>query len=310
MVLLLIACLGLFACTPADKPDFPSEPIRTITGWLGGSSQFLEAIANEARHTLGVPIEIVNVVGREGMDAIREFQAAPKDGYTILTINDMHFSYFAQGRIDIDPSQDWIPILIGNLAISQIYIRTDNQRYSDWDELLAYAKDHGELRVATVGTLLDMEGRLIRNLERTFGVRFQQVSYERAPERYASLLEGHTDLLIEQPGDVKEFIEAVELKPILTLWTQRVEGFESVPTARERGADFVPLLRIRGLAVSKGTPKDRIEILKAGFRAAFNSQTFQHHLKERTLDLVPYPDDPVTTIREQIEIYKKLYPGL
>ena len=85
----------------------------------------------------------------------------------------------------------------------------------------------------------------------------------------------------------------------------RIKGFENVPTAKEKGADFAPLMRIRGLAAPKGTPQERIAYLREAFQSAFNSAGFQEHLRENSLDLVPYPDDPVATINEQVEIYKK-----
>ena len=87
-------------------------------------------------------------------------------------------------------AEDWVPILIGNVAISQIYIRPEDQRYSNWDELVAYAKDSPRLKVASVGTPLDLEGLSIAGLERAFGVQFQQVPYDRAAERNASLMVG------------------------------------------------------------------------------------------------------------------------
>ena len=110
-----------------------------------------------------------------------------------------------------------VPLLIGNLAVSQIYIRTDDARYSDWDELAAYAREQPGLKVALVGTPLDMEGLLITNLEEALNLQFEQHSYEKSTERYAAFMSGQTDILIEQIGDVRKFVEGGQFKPILTL---------------------------------------------------------------------------------------------
>ena len=307
IIFLLLASMGLLACAPPKTPEFPSKAINIITGWTGGSTKFSEVIANEAGRIFGVPVEVIDKEGNGGIDSIEAFQVASQDGYTLICTNDLYASSFAQGRIGVNPSKDWVTILIANLSISQIYILTDDQRYSNWDELLAYAKEHSGLKVATVGSSLDLEGLSISSLERSFGIKLQQVSYGKAPERYASLLGGQTDLLIEQPGDVKKFLDTRKFKPILSLWDEPVRGFEDVPTAGEKGADLVPLLRIRGLALPKGTPQDRIEKLKTVFHAAFESQTFQQYLKDYTLDLLPYPDDPVAFMKEQVNAYKDLY---
>jgi branched-chain amino acid transport system substrate-binding protein len=287
--------------------SFPSKPIRIITGWLGGSEQFLNEIAAEAEKVLGVPVVLVNKVGNDGADATQAFQTSPADGYTLINMIDFHSADFASGKTDINPAADWIPILIGNIAITQIYIRADETRYSNWDELAAYAKGHPELKVATVGSPLYLEGLYTAGLEQAFGIQFEQVSYERSAERYASLVGGQTDLLIEQPGDIKEFLDNGKFKPVLTLWKERVKGFENVPTAKEKGAELAPILRTRGLALLKNTPPDRVEILRAGFQSAFKSDGFQKHLEENLLNLISYPDDTAAFMREQIEIYQQIY---
>lgn len=307
MALLLVAGIGLTSCGKDEGEEFPSEPISIISGWLGGTEQFLNAIAPEAEEELGVPVVVDKILGNEGLDAIREFQTVAPDGYTLLAILDLDAAAFAQGLTDVNPAEDEVPILIGNVAISQIYIRADEPRYSDWDELVAYASEHATLKVATIGDPFNLENLSLASLEQAFGVVFQQVPYDLSPERYASLVEGQTDLLIDQPGDLKEFLDSGQFKPILTLWNERVKGFEDVPVPTEKGADFTPLLRIRGLAAPKGTPQDRIEELVEAFNDAFGSETFQQHLSERMLDLVSYPKDPVATMREQVELYQQLY---
>lgn len=290
----------------ATEVAFPSKPMVVITGFVGGSIEFVKAISAEAQKELGVSLTTVPKVGDGGLEAIKEFHSAPKDGYTLIVMRDLDASAYAQGRIAVNPAEDWVPIIVANQAISQIYIRPNDPRYSNWDELVAYARKTPGLKVATVGTPLDMEGLSLASLERGFGVQFEQAPYDVAPERYASLVEGKTDLIIEQPGDVKAFLDSGKFKPILTLWSERVKGFENVPTAREKGIDFAPLLRTRGLAAPKGTPPERIERLRAAFQAAFKSPGFQKHLRENTLDLVSYPSDPVAAMREQVELYRKL----
>ena len=308
-IVLLMAGIGVTACArgPQAEAAFPSKPIRIINGWSGGSLIFIDNIAREASETLGVSVEVVDKVGNTGLDALEEFKKAPEDGYTLVSTSDIYVSSFARGEIDINPAEDWVPLLIGNVSISQIYIRPDDQRYSSWDDLVAYAKEQPGLKIATVGTPLSMEGLIISSLEESFGVQFERAPYDHSKERYAALLGGDADLIIEQPGDVKERLESGEFKPILTLWKERVQGFEDVPTVGEKGGEFVPVLRTRGLAVSKDVPAAHIEKLRTGLRAAFNSEGYQRYLAERRLDLVPYPEDPIASTKEHIETYRRLY---
>ena len=286
---------------------FPTQEIRIVTGWLGGSEQFVRMIAAEAERLLDVPVVVVTNVGNNGLDAMREVQAAPRDGHTLLLGIDFDISLFAQGQREQDPVEDFVPLLVGNLAVTQIYIRPNDQRFSTWDELVAYAREHPGLRVATIGTPLELEGLALAGLERSFGVDFAYVPYERSPERNASLLSGETDLLIDQPGDVKDFLDTGRFRPSLTLWNERVRGFEDVPTAREKGADLEPLLRMRWLAVAGGTPPERVELLRSTFQAAFNSVVYQGYLRANMLDLVPYPADAMRAVQEELDRYRRLY---
>jgi branched-chain amino acid transport system substrate-binding protein len=231
-----------------------AETSYGATGWLGGSEQFGRDLAAEAERLLDVPMLVVTNVGNNGLDAMREVEAAPRDGHTLLLGIDFDLSLFAQGQREQDPVEDFIPLLIGSLAVTQIYIRPGDARFSTWDQLVAYAREHPGLKVATIGTPLDLEGLALAGLERSFGVDFTYVPCERSPERNASLLGGETDLLIDQPGDVKEFLDTGRLRAALTLWNERVPGFEEVPTAREKGAELEPLLRMRWLSAAAGSP--------------------------------------------------------
>ena len=54
MALLLVAGIGLTSCGKDGEGEFPSEPISIISGWLGGTEQFLNAIAPEAEEDLDI----------------------------------------------------------------------------------------------------------------------------------------------------------------------------------------------------------------------------------------------------------------
>jgi tripartite-type tricarboxylate transporter receptor subunit TctC len=316
-VLLLVVSLEMCsggrveaAAAVSKRPGFTSA-ITIEVGFAGGGlEQFARSIAAEAQRTVHVPVDVLPVVGNDGLEVVREFQSTNSIGHTLIGLQDAYAAASARGSIAIDPAEDWIPILIGEIAVSQLYIRSNEDRFSNWDEFVAYARAHPGLKVALLGSPLDLEALMIANLQQAFGIRLQPVAFDIGSQRYGSLTGGQTDLLIEQPGDVKALVDAGQIKPILTLWNERIRGSEQVPTAREKGASFTPLLRIRGLAVRKGAPRKRTAFLKAHFQAAFRSPAFQQHLHESLLDLMSYPQDPVAFVREQVESYRQLYRSL
>ena len=295
------------------KPaDFPTNPINIIVGYAagGGSDQWARSIARAAEKTLGVPVTVTNIVGDVGLDAVRDFLSTPADGHTLLSIIDIYAAAFARGEIEVDPAEDLVPLLVGNVAVSQIYIAPDDERYSSWDEVVTYAKENPGLRVPSAGTPLDLEGVSIVSLEQAFDVDLERVFIAETEERFTAPVTGAADILIEQASDVKALVNAGELKPILTLWNEPIKGSKDVPTAKDKGAEFIPLLRLRGLATHRGVPQERIDYLKAALREAFNSEEFQKDLRERSLDLVSYPEDAAAAFREQVETYQQLYETL
>ena len=94
------------------------------------------------------------------------------------------------------------------------------------------------------------------------GMQIQQISFDKGAPRYGALLGGQVDALFEQPGDVRNFLDADQFKPILTIFDERPGAFADTPTHREMGMDFDPLLRFRGFYVHADAPADRVEWLK------------------------------------------------
>jgi len=99
-------------------------------------------------------------------------------------------------------------------------------------------------------------------VERALGIKTNPISYDKPAERYASLIGGHVDVLFEQPGDVRSFLEAKQMKPALTFLRERPAAFADVPSLKDVGVDAEPLLRFRGFFVKKGTPDDRAKFLE------------------------------------------------
>ena len=319
LVPMLVALFVGAACGGGDaskgpleslKPtDFPTGPINILVGYDagGGSDRWARSIAKAAEEVFGVPVTVTNLVGNGGFDALDQFMSAPADGYSLFSIVDVYAAAYAAGETEINPAEDLVPLLVGNVVVSQIYIAANEERFSSWDEVVEYGKDKPALTVASAGSPLDLEGLSIQGLEDDFGIDLERVFISDSQARFNAAIDGTTDLLIEQPSDVIELVDAGQIIPILTLWDQRIKGFEDVPTATELGAGFPPLLRLRGIAAHKEVSQERLTYLEAALREAFNSQEFQDDLKERSMDLVDYPEDAKAAFKEQVDTYEQLY---
>ncbi|MCH8091659.1 MAG: hypothetical protein IIC57_04865 [Proteobacteria bacterium] len=197
------------------------------------------------------------------------------------------------------------------MTFSQIYIRPDDKRFNDWKSFVKYAKANpGRATIANVGNIGSMERVNMLKIEQALGFKTQQISYDKPSERYAALLGGHVDALFEQPGDIRKFMDAKKMKPILTLLKSRPSVFAKVPSLTDIGVKFKPLLRFRGFYVNKGVPKDRLKYLEWAFAEGFKSASFQTFNRSKYMHLIDSyrnTEGAKKLIEASIQTYRKVY---
>ncbi len=85
-------------------------------------------------------------------------------------------------------------------------------------------------------------------------------------ERYSAILGGHADILYEQIGDVRNFVDNKQMKPVLVFANKRDENFKDVPTV-ELG-DKVTLPQFRSIVVRAGTDPKVVKTLSDALAVA------------------------------------------
>ncbi len=300
-----------------EKPaGFGTRPLTMIVpfGAGGGSDQLARAMAKAMEEVAGISFQVVNKPGGGGTAAIPDFMLAPADGYTVLEHIDNAVSAYAAGQIRENPAVDWIPICMTQITFSQIYVRSGENRFSDWNGFLAHAKANpGKLSMANVGKVGSMELVVMEQLQGALGFKVKQIGFDKPAERYAALLGGHVDALFEQPGDVRGFLDSGQMKPILTFLPERPSAFAETPTHKEAGADFEALTRFRGFYVKKGVPANIVSFLSAACDAGFRTAGYQAFNKKKFMDLIDsYRDTAgsIALINDAVATYRGMYKKL
>ena len=297
-----------------DKPGgFPERPLTMIVpyGPGGGSGQVARAMIQGIKDTVGFDLTPDYKPGGGGMVGLKTYMAAPADGYTVLQHIDDATSGFAAGRTDVNPAKDLIPLAIAQITFSQIYIRGNETRFKDWKSFVDFAKKAGgKATIANVAGEGSMERVNMNLIAEHFGIKVQQVSFDKPAPRYAALKGGQVDAMFEQPGDVKGFLESGDFKPILSLLKDRPKAFADVPSMTDVGLAFNPLMRFRGFYVHKNTPPDRVKYLQWAFQKGYNSESFLKFNKSKFMDLIPSFRDTegaIKLINETMEVYRATY---
>ncbi|MGI9451097.1 MAG: tripartite tricarboxylate transporter substrate binding protein [Geminicoccaceae bacterium] len=312
---LTVAAAVAIPALAQEKPaDFPERPLTMIVpyGAGGGSDQLSRAMATAMEETLGQPIQVVNKPGGGGMAAVPDFMTAPADGYTLLESIDDAVTNHVSGKLAENPAADWEPLCMAQVTFSQVYIRPDDDRFSDWESFVAYAKDN-QVSVANVGNIGSMERINMLKIEQALGFQSNQIAFDKPAERYAALIGGQVDALFEQPGDVRNFLDADQMTPILSIYPERPGAFADVPTHVEAGADFEALLRFRGFYIHPDVPEDRKRFLEATCKQGFDSAGFQEFNESKYMTLIDsYRDTAgsVELINKAAETYAVVYKEL
>lgn len=318
----IVLSVGIGLCLPSvvkgmEKPGgFPSRPITMIVpyGTGGGSDQLTRAMTAALERVVKVPITVVNKPGGGGVAGLSDFFAAPADGYTLTEHIDDAPTLYAAGKIKEHPAVDWFPLCIAQITFSQIYVRPKDARFPNWDAVLKLAKEKPDkLTIANVAHAGSMERVTMYLLEKALGFKVTQVSFDKPVERYGALVGGHVDLLFEQPGDVRAYLESKDMKPVLTFLNERPKAFSEAPCLKDIKVDMKPLFRFRGFFARKGVPKPRLKYLEWAFHQAWKSESFQKFNRSKYMHLINSyrnMEDGKKLVQDTISSYKPVYKEL
>ncbi len=321
--MVLSANLAYAACAtdglPASMDGPAGYPQRALTmivpyGPAGGSGQVAQAMAQAVTELTGVSINRDHKPGGSGTVGMTAFMAAPADGYTVMEHIDDASSAYALDSSRPNPAEDLIPLVTSQITFSQIYIRSNEDRYTDWPSFVEWVKaQDGKATIANVSKEGSMERVTMKYITDATGMQIQQISFDKGAPRYGALAGGQVDALFEQPGDVRKFLDAGTFKPILTILKDAPGAFADVPSLTDAGLDFEPLFRFRGFYVHKDAPADRVEWLQWAFQKAFCETSYQQFNESKFMNLIEsYRNTEgsreliTATIKQYRDVYKEM----
>jgi tripartite-type tricarboxylate transporter receptor subunit TctC len=300
----------------AKPGGFPERALTMVVpyGPGGGSGQVAAAMAEAVTGLTSVNINRDHKPGGSGTVGMTAYMSAPADGYTVLEHIDDASSAHALDSSKPNPAVDLIPLVISQVTFSQVYIRSNETRFTDWPSFVAWVQaQDGKATIANVSKEGSMERVIMKFITDASDMQIQQISFDKGAPRYGALLGGQVDALFEQPGDVRNFLDAGNFKPILTVFNERPAAFADVPTHVEMGMDFEPLLRFRGFYVHKDAPADRVDWLKWAFQRAYCEDSYQAYNESKFMTVIDSyrdTDGAIEMINAAIGQYRDVYKSM
>jgi tripartite-type tricarboxylate transporter receptor subunit TctC len=261
-----LALLAACAAVLAQDTKFPSRPIDMIVnfGPGGGADQLGRVVSKLLEPVLGVPVPVANVAGASGNAGLIKVLASTADGYTLGTLTGLSISAWASGLGKMQV-RDFAFIAVVQSSPSMLFVPKDS-RFASYKALLDAAKANpGKLRVATAGygTLDDIAVRFLA----AKGYPMVNVPFAKPGERYLSPLGGHSEVLFEEPGDVAQFLESGQYRPIVVFGEKRHPAFADTPASAEFG-HHIDLPNWRAIVTSAKVRAETLATLNAALAKA------------------------------------------
>ena len=243
----------------------------------GGSDSVSRAASKVMEQKLGVGMPAINVPGATGNTGLtRMLSGTPDESVATLIQDTLATIPAGSAAFTLDDVQAVCRL---QEMPSGLFVRKGT--YADWGELEAAAKKHpGELQAATVGTG-GVDDIVLGALAKSQGTEFRPVPYADPAERYAALLGRSADLMYEQLGDVREYVESGDMVPLMLFWPKPVKGYEDVPLATDLGVpEEVIIPQFRGFVAPADASEDVVSRLSDACAAATKDPAFQKFQKE------------------------------
>jgi tripartite-type tricarboxylate transporter receptor subunit TctC len=299
--------IALLAAFPAGAQEkFPSRPVEFIVPWGpgGGADQLARKLAPGLEKELKVSLPVINVAGATGQTGLTKMLAQPADGYSI--------SVFIADTLalQMDPKVKWkladiVPAAIMIRQPSAFFV-AEGSPLKTWKDVEAEARKR-PLKVGVTGfgsaddlTVIYLNGK---------GLKFQSVPFPKPAERYTAILGGHADILYEQLGDVKSFLEGKHMRPVVIFADARFPSYANVPAGKEVGHTIV-INQFRSITMKAGTAAARVKAVSNALAKVAGTQDYRAWLKDQYAEEGSFigADGAPAFMRRELAVMRKYAP--
>jgi tripartite-type tricarboxylate transporter receptor subunit TctC len=273
--LIVVALLVVGAGCADPDAQYPARSIDIVTHASpgGGTDLTARSLIVGARAALGVDMAVIFKGGGGGVVAMNYVADRPRDGYTVLAITPTHLFALARGQsaISIDDlvglaraTED--PLVVTTSARGSIrslddLIQLGRRRPIKWGTGLVGGIDH--IAGLALGAAAD--------------TRVNAVPFNGGGEVAANLLGGSIDAAALNLSEALDEIGRGDFRALAVMAQERLDLIPGVPTTVELGYDAT-YATVRGYAVLRGTPLDRIARLEAGLLAGMAHPVYRSYL--------------------------------
>lgn len=277
LLLALAMLLTLAACTKTEtkQPDnqgeenntqtdgwAPDGPVTMVVAYKAGNGTDVTAriLAQYAEKYVGQTIVIENVDGGSGSIGWSQLASAEPDGMTIGFMNLPNFNSSIVKGLGTYTTDDFAAICNHVTETSLVIVRADDDRFTDIDSLVEYAKANNTVASTNGAQASNHIGA--QAFANSAGFTYTDLPQGNTADELTSLLGGEADWCVAKVADIAG---RTDVKPLASFSTERVAEYD-IPTLGEKGYYDQWLGSSRCVVAPAGVTEEMVKFYEEAFR--------------------------------------------
>ncbi|MGE0746835.1 MAG: Bug family tripartite tricarboxylate transporter substrate binding protein [Rhodospirillales bacterium] len=290
-VIASVACAAALFILPAAAQEYPSKPIKILTGFPpGGPTDIMARVLGDyLTRTWGQPSIVEARPGAAGNVAADLTVHAPPDGYTIyvggLAITTLFKALYE--KLSYDPEKDLtvISMLTRTPLVLESNLEVPSKNFAEFIALMKKEDDKLNYCSPGIGTTPHLAAELLRM---KIGAKAVHVPYRGTAACVSALLKNEVQFTMDVIQTV--VIQKDKVRPYAVTAAKRVDELPNVPTVAEVGMPDLEAYAAFALYGPPGMPKPLVEKIAAKVMEAYTDPASAQRLRNGGL----YPA-PMTT---------------
>jgi tripartite-type tricarboxylate transporter receptor subunit TctC len=268
-VLSIALASATLASAQQNASDYPSRPIRIVTGYSpGGTTDLLSRIVGiHLLQSMGQQVIVDNRPGAAAQTASQIVARSTPDGYTLLmtpsgshTVNPSLYK-----KLPYDTVRDFAAVAMV-AWVTNVILTASSSPINSMQDLIAAAKAKpGQLTYASAGngTLTHLSAEMLKSIT---GINLVHVPYKGGGQATVAIAANETNIMFGSLPSSMPFIQSKRVKALAVTSPKRASSLPDVPTVAEAGLPALAVMewygvlarrRRRGRSSRSSTPRSR-----------------------------------------------------
>jgi len=281
----------------SSSPSYEGWPhgknitINVCSGAGGSTDLGVRLLLPYLQEQFDATFAVRNESGGSGWVCWLNHIADKPDGLSLILVNDtMDYVRLNPNSPHKESSDDFQLLACEVVDISALAIRTNDKRFSTYQELVEYAKKN-QVTVA-VSDLGNEDANVIYLMNNKLGTKFEPVVIASSGQAVASVIGGHVDVYSNNIASCSTQVKEGNLKPMVVFNGSRSNLWPDVPTFEEVTGIKLNCHSARGFMMPKGGDPALVNHIVDCLKKAIENPEFKKKMAETYLEVVYYgPED-------------------